>query len=169
ASTSTTTISTARPSTPQPTAAPSKPTTTTSTSPPSTPSSNSCDEMPDGFHASENDCSKFLLCLQGASYTMTCPAGTHFSSSKGYCVRIADASCSKSTTTSGLSPTTTTSPRNEFKCGADGFYADFNSCQKFIRCVNGNPYGFDCPKGLSFHADSLMCDHPDPSKCAGFY
>ncbi|KAK5982852.1 Acidic mammalian chitinase [Trichostrongylus colubriformis] len=156
----TTTTTTARPSTAQPTVSP--------TAAPTTASTNFCDEMPDGFHASDRDCSRFILCLQGTGYTMTCPAGLQFSPSKGYCVQIGDSSCSQSTTVTAVSPTTTKTPGNEFKCGADGFYADFDNCQKFIRCVNGNPYGFDCPKGLSFHVDSLMCDHPDPSKCAGF-
>ncbi|VDO51030.1 unnamed protein product [Haemonchus placei] len=113
-----------------------------------------------------------------ASYTMSCPTGMHFSPPKGYCVHIADSSCSPSTTVTTFSPTTTKTPGNvfltirapfsAFECGSDGFYADIKNCKRFIRCVNGNPYGFDCPKGLSFHADSLMCDHPDPSKCAGF-
>ncbi|KAK6060405.1 chitin binding Peritrophin-A domain protein [Cooperia oncophora] len=159
------TTTTARPSTPQPTVAPSVPPTAAPTTPPPT---NFCDEMPDGFHAMNNDCSQFILCLQGLSYNMSCPFGMHFSSPKGYCVHIADSRCSVSTTETSWSPTTTKTPGNEFQCGPDGFYADTKNCQKFIRCVNGNPYGFDCPKGLSFHADSLMCDHPDPSKCAGF-
>ncbi|WKY16981.1 hypothetical protein Q1695_001527 [Nippostrongylus brasiliensis] len=170
--TTTKTTTTARPSTPIPTVEPTKPTTTA-------PACNHCEKKPDGFYESESSCSQFLLCLKEASYTMSCPAKLHFSPSKGYCVAEADSDCSTKTTVATTTPaatptisetttTTTKSPDTKFKCDKDGFYADVKNCQKFIRCVNGIPYHFDCPNGLSFHSDSLMCDHPDPSKCAGF-
>ncbi|CAJ0609883.1 unnamed protein product [Cylicocyclus nassatus] len=145
------------------------PATTTAASTPARPvPSQSCEGKPDGFHALENSCSQFLLCLEDTGYVMSCPAELHFSRSRGYCVRTADSDCAPATTVTSTLASTTKTSGTAFNCKADGFYADEENCQKFIRCVNGRPYNFDCPNGLSFHTDTLMCDHPDPSKCAGY-
>ncbi|EYC03522.1 hypothetical protein Y032_0093g2637 [Ancylostoma ceylanicum] len=161
----TSTTTTAKP--PQP-PSPTTPPTTAAPVPTVPSHSKTCEQKPDGFHAWETSCSQFMLCLGGSGYVMSCPAGLHFSRSRGYCVQIGDSDCAPPTTVTTTLATTTKTSQDKFKCNADGFYADVKNCQKFIRCVNGLSYNFDCPNGLSFHADSLMCDHPDPSKCAGF-
>ncbi|KIH62626.1 hypothetical protein ANCDUO_07090 [Ancylostoma duodenale] len=82
---------------------------------------------------------------------MSCPAGLHFSRSRGYCVQIADSDCAPPTTVTTTLAITTKTSQDKFKCIADGFYADEKNCQKFIRCVNGLSYNFDCPNGKRIH------------------
>lgn len=115
------------------------------------------------------------------AYSLSCPTGLEFSSSLRYCTTSAAAGCKVTitTTTTTKGPTTTTkaaptvttttaaaTTSAPFKCTKDGFFGVPSDCLKFIRCVNGISYNFECPNGLSFHADTMMCDRPDPSKCA---
>uniref|UniRef100_A0A8R1DLK7 Chitinase n=2 Tax=Caenorhabditis japonica TaxID=281687 RepID=A0A8R1DLK7_CAEJA len=160
-------------------------TTTTSQKPVTTIASSTsfCSGKVDGQYSDSGDCGKFVLCLNSIAYSMSCPSGLHFSNSLKYCTSAATAGCTvtSSTTTTTRAPSTTTkaaptiattaSPKattaaSPFKCTKDGFYGVPEDCLKFIRCVNGLSYNFECPNGLSFHADTMMCDRPDPSKCA---
>lgn len=35
------------------------------------------------------------------------------------------------------------------------------NCGKFMNCVEGRGYTFDCPEGLAFNGDTYRCDWPD--------
>ncbi|CAI2357052.1 unnamed protein product [Caenorhabditis sp. 36 PRJEB53466] len=162
-------------------------TTTTTTAKPATTttiaatSSTVCSGKSNGQYADSTNCSKFVLCLNSVAYSIACPSGLQFSSSLRYCTTAATSGCVAATTASTTTnaPTTTTksaptvttttaktTTSAPFKCTTDGFFGVASDCLKFIRCVNGISYNFECPNGLSFHADTMMCDRPDPSKCA---
>ncbi|CAB3401119.1 unnamed protein product [Caenorhabditis bovis] len=162
-------------------------TTTTTTSRPSTtpappkPGFNCAGKL-NGHYPSTTDCNSFILCLDGSAYTMMCPAGLEYSAQLKHCAKPAVSKCKigkslpiiRSTVkpsvtlsrTTTKKPTATTPDDDSFKCEKDGFYGVVGNCLRFIRCVNGMSYNFECPNGLTFHNDSQMCDRPDESKCA---
>ncbi|CAD6187461.1 unnamed protein product [Caenorhabditis auriculariae] len=146
------------------------PTTTTKATTTTTSAPNSlCSGLLDGFNPLKGSCSDFLLCLSGKAYTLSCPSNLYFSAAKKYCVLPANSGCVLSTTAAPKTTTratTTTKAATKFTCTKDGFFGDVNDCNKFIRCVNGVAFNFDCPKGLTFNSQEGMCDNPDPSKCA---
>ncbi|CAI4225573.1 unnamed protein product [Auanema sp. JU1783] len=116
-----------------------------------------CIGKSDGFYA-DADCNKFVLCLSDRFYSMSCPSGLHFSQSRQYCVRQIESDCVNVGSSTMI-------PKTKFICPSDGFFGDKENCSKFYRCVNNISYSFECPFGLTFHKDSLQCDHPDLSKC----
>ncbi|XP_043285620.1 uncharacterized protein [Venturia canescens] len=40
-------------------------------------------------------------------------------------------------------------------------------CTKFCKCSNGQPYVYDCPAGLHFSPEKLVCDYPKDAQCSG--
>ncbi|PIC17720.1 hypothetical protein B9Z55_023861 [Caenorhabditis nigoni] len=170
-----TTVTTGRP--PMTSAVTTTTTTTRAPATTTTSSSNVCAGKANGQWPDVNNCGRFVLCINSQSYSMACPSGLQFSSSLKYCTTATASGCSvtttrATTTTTKAAPTvrtttaTPTTATEAFKCTKDGFFGVPSDCLKFIRCVNGLSYNFECPNGLSFHADTMMCDRPDPSKCA---
>ncbi|EFO82669.1 CRE-CHT-1 protein [Caenorhabditis remanei] len=152
-------------------------TTTTRASSTTTATTNVCAGRSNGYYPNPSNCGLFVLCLNSNSYSMSCPSGLQYSASLKYCTTAGLSGCTVSTTrapttTTKSAPTVTTTTARPtttsaaFKCTKDGFFGVPSDCLKFIRCVNGLSYNFECPNGLSFHADTMMCDRPDPSKCA---
>lgn len=38
---------------------------------------------------------------------------------------------------------------------------DRQNCGKFMNCVEGRSYVFDCPEGLAYNPETYRCDWPD--------
>jgi len=49
--------------------------------------------------------------------------------------------------------------------GGTGFVNDYSSCEAYFSCVGGNAFPVNCPDGLHFDADLLVCAPPDSVNC----
>lgn len=47
----------------------------------------------------------------------------------------------------------------------DSFFAHPDDCGQFYRCVGATPYFFNCPAGLYFNPNILVCDWPANVQC----
>jgi len=69
-------------------------------------------------------------------------------------------------TPSGIPTSAAPSPTEPFKCPEAGLYPDPSSCTSFLQCNDsGNVYKLNCPAGLHFNKDSLVCDWPYAAGC----
>ncbi|KAI6201364.1 Cht7 [Aphelenchoides besseyi] len=133
----------------------------------------SCIGQGDGFREITGSCREFALCLSGKSFRISCPADLEYSRVLGYCTYPTVSGCSTKpySMTYWTNSATTTLPnvseKQEFTCkkDMDGFYPDPNSCYHFYRCVTGTAYHFNCPVGLKFSKDTLMCNHANEVNC----
>lgn len=68
-----------------------------------------------------------------------------------------------------LVDTTTSAPSNTFDPNClvkgDSFFAHPDDCSQFYRCVGPTPYFFNCPAGLYFNPNILVCDWPANVRC----
>ena len=48
----------------------------------------------------------------------------------------------------------------------DSFFAHPNDCSQFYRCHGATSYFFNCPTGLYFNPDILVCDWPSNVQCS---
>jgi len=66
-------------------------------------------------------------------------------------------------------PTPSGPPPSEsgpFKCPEAGLFPDPTSCTSFIQCDDsGTVYKLNCPAGLHFSKESLVCDWPNAAGC----
>ncbi|XP_026823483.1 protein obstructor-E-like [Rhopalosiphum maidis] len=122
-------------------------------------SSNVCPER-NGRYPLGNQCDKYLQCENGVPTEKLCPDGLFFNSKSSIfsypCQYPPEVDCEGRTQ---LQPPQSTSdcPRQfgYFRLG------DETKCGKFLNCVNGIGYKFDCPEGLAFNELTFRCDWPD--------
>ncbi|XP_012249478.1 uncharacterized protein LOC100742970 isoform X2 [Bombus impatiens] len=133
-----------------------------------------------GLIAHASDCTKFLQCVNGATYIMDCGPGTVFNPSASVCdwphnVRgCEDALKSKEEVTTPMVPPdyedygngrlqshTTKQPR-KISCPVDytGLLPHPDTCNKFLQCVKGGTFIMDCGPGTAFNPAISVCDWP---------
>ncbi|XP_033297335.1 uncharacterized protein LOC117204237 isoform X3 [Bombus bifarius] len=133
-----------------------------------------------GLIAHASDCTKFLQCVNGATYIMDCGLGTVFNPSASVCdwphnVRgCEDALKSKEEVTTPMVPPdyedygngrlqshTTEQPR-KISCPVDytGLLPHPDTCNKFLQCVKGGTFIMDCGPGTAFNPVISVCDWP---------
>ena len=49
---------------------------------------------------------------------------------------------------------------------ADGLHPNPTDCNKFLSCANGKQWIMDCPAGLHFNPELLVCDWPENANCS---
>lgn len=68
-----------------------------------------------------------------------------------------------SSTTTQYSTTTTAS--DEFVCVTTGYFRDPENCATFYYCDRTSRYDFECPDGLVYDVENLVCNWPSVVKC----
>lgn len=96
-------------------------------------------------------CDKYITCIAGIPYNMTCPEGYHYfedtTNNDQYCISVAESDC--------------------FDCPATGIsYVPVpNSCSKYVLCVGGVPQPpVDCAP-LVFDPAFKSCNIPGSTDC----
>ncbi|XP_055920006.1 uncharacterized protein LOC129951723 [Eupeodes corollae] len=99
------------------------------------------------------DCTKFIKCSYGLGYTLSCPAGLHWSKPLSRCEAPGVACCN--------SNAVTTPP----VIGGGGCTFQYKphptDCNKLIQCVNGIEYELTCPQGSFWDKRTSKCSFTD--------
>ncbi|TKX27991.1 cuticular protein SlCPAP3-E4 [Spodoptera litura] len=120
-----------------------------------------------GYYAIENgDCSKYIMCQEGAATVMECPMGLVFNSEISICDWPSNVpQCSPSVFKDFVCPDP---PKDN-----DGLVSDIiykyrfgNQCKQYIACQLGHPRLLSCDGGLAFDEASQSCIDEDYVRCA---
>ncbi|XP_063216237.1 protein obstructor-E [Bacillus rossius redtenbacheri] len=112
-----------------------------------------------GRYPSPSQCDAYVECVEGVAREVLCPDGLLFNPRAQFtypCQYPVDVDCEGR---SGLQPAQPTDQcPHQF-----GYFllGDAANCGKFLNCVDGRGYEFDCPLGLAFSQEALRCDWPD--------
>ncbi|XP_063917514.1 probable chitinase 10 isoform X3 [Zophobas morio] len=109
------------------------------------------------------DCTKYVECYGGYSYSMSCRDGLWFSADQKTCVPPEESGCIASTTV----PSTSKLPDHDPRCiGNQGSLVPHpQSCDKFLECHQSRTFERTCPSGLHFAGDNGRCVSPKISTC----
>ncbi|EFA00422.1 peritrophic matrix protein 5-A precursor [Tribolium castaneum] len=148
------------------------PNPTSTITPPTTPSGNDDPRCANGNNDywPDPDCTKFVECYHGHGYIMDCPSGLYFDSVDKKCEDPSEADCGRTTPTPDPWTTTKSSDwTNDPDCpfpSADRYLFPYpGDCTKFLECWNGEKVAQECPAGLWFNPNLLVCDYPYHSGC----
>ncbi|XP_049952536.1 protein obstructor-E-like [Schistocerca serialis cubense] len=113
-----------------------------------------------GRFPSPQQCDAYIECEEGVATEKLCPDGLLFNPKARFfaypCQYPVNVDCEGR---SALQP-----PQSTEDCPRQyGYFlrGDTSNCGKFVNCAAGVGYEFDCPEGLAFNADTLLCDWPD--------
>jgi len=153
------------------------------------------EECAPGVHAHESECNTFYMCDHGHRFPdQTCPEGLLFNSELLVCDWPENVTCPEQPTdpTEGYLECVwdckkESKPWNQWKCypkcwmstimnptgyGVEyeacepGVHAHETDCDKYYQCDHGHRWpDQDCPEGLLFNADLLVCDWPENVSC----
>ncbi|XP_058790684.1 protein obstructor-E-like [Phymastichus coffea] len=114
---------------------------------------------PNGRFPVASQCDAYVECVDGVGEEKLCPEGLLFNPEARFnypCGYPIDVKCE------GRSALQPAQPSEEcphqygyFKMG------DQRNCGKFMNCVEGRGYVFDCPEGLAYNPETYRCDWPD--------
>ncbi len=105
----------------------------------------------DGFFPHPN-AHKFFRCVRGIDYEYICPADLVWNQAKGQ--------CDWSTHLQTPQLPNSHPEVSKFVCPhPNGYYAHPNNIHKFIQCLNGTPFEFNCPVSLIWNKKQLACDY----------
>lgn len=106
-------------------------------------------------------CDAYVECRDGVPEEKLCPDGLLFNAAAGVfaypCQYPIDVDCTGREQVQPARPT-------EDCPHQYGYYRMGNDpadCGRFLNCVEGRGYEFDCPEGLAFNGDLYRCDWPD--------
>ncbi|VDK44781.1 unnamed protein product [Anisakis simplex] len=103
--------------------------------------------------AIDGETSKYLSCVEGTYYQRMCPAGQIFRSDINACDvgPVVDSTNHQSNIVNEAC---------EESGGALGYRADPSNCKKFYQCAQGRWVSKDCPPGLVWNSNAVVCDWP---------
>ncbi|XP_024937981.1 uncharacterized protein LOC107265302 isoform X11 [Cephus cinctus] len=138
-----------------------------------------------GLLAHGSDCTKYLQCVNGDTYTMNCGPGTVFNPTINVCdwpynVRgcedalknVEEVAAATEVYRLPKSRETSQTVKRKVECPAyhTGLLAHPVDCKKFLQCANGITYVMDCGPGTVFNPTSSVCDWPyNVDGCARAY
>uniref|UniRef100_A0A0N5AT43 Chitin-binding type-2 domain-containing protein n=1 Tax=Syphacia muris TaxID=451379 RepID=A0A0N5AT43_9BILA len=125
-----------------------------------------CKRQPNGFYGHPSSCSYFVLCLNSKEFCIN-PYSLHTISIARKTPYMSKCSpeLTQTTAVTRSTPPHVSRTAKKFVCKQDGFYPDEENCKRFYRCYAGIKYPFDCPNGLHFNAETLLCDHAHKTPC----
>ncbi|ESP00986.1 hypothetical protein LOTGIDRAFT_140112 [Lottia gigantea] len=106
-----------------------------------------------GFYPDSNDCAYYYLCSGGIPHHIMCPTGTLWDQSVLTCNHASVAEC-----------------YTRYSCPEpEGLFPVDDDCGKYLNCYENIPYIQECPVGLHFNPDALLCDYPMEANCQSNY
>ncbi|XP_054721664.1 uncharacterized protein LOC129231358 [Uloborus diversus] len=122
-----------------------------------------CQQKSNGVYADEISCRKFHFCVNGETFSYSCPSGFSFDNGIKQCrVLTPNESCNDITLKEHDNSKT-------FTCSYldDGMYPDFASnCRRYFVCENGKTIPVYCPDSQIFSSIKMMCDKEDNVRCS---
>lgn len=108
----------------------------------------------DNLHYLPNtiDCTKYYLCHHGIPVEKSCAPGLHFSNTSGKCMLPSQANCQ-------LSCPEIDEP------GVMVFLPNFDDCQRFFACYNGEPNPKFCTDGFLWDDKNNWCNFREKVDC----
>lgn len=109
-----------------------------------------CDLCESCFIPVGNDCASYIFCRNGTGYKLRCTESLLFNPKIEACDVASNVDCPNPPKT---------------RCQKANGLFPAEECSQFIHCSNGIAYLKDCPDGLNFNAQTLVCDWPESAKC----
>ncbi|RZC33824.1 peritrophic matrix protein 5-A [Asbolus verrucosus] len=97
------------------------------------------------------DCNRFIECYGAQSTVMVCPPHLYFNEVRQLCDWPSESGCDGDDDPRCVDGTTSYWPHPE--------------CTKYIECYQGQGYTMECPSGLYFDPEDIMCEDPSQSSC----
>jgi hypothetical protein len=130
--------------------------------------------MEDILLPNPRDCSRYFLCGDnGMAFERACPAGLHFSESRGWCDFPDIAQCANRVTTVNPRPQPPNRPVGipDSRCPSVDSAAHTvhlphaTDCARFYKCMGGMAFEYNCPAGQHFNIERDWCDWPRLANC----
>lgn len=109
-----------------------------------------CDICNSCFIPDESDCASYMYCQNGTGHRLRCTGDLLFNPNSETCDLASNVKCPNQPASKCPKP--------------DGLFPA-KDCSQFIHCSHGIAYLKDCPDGLRFNAQILVCDWPENVKC----
>ncbi|XP_013774373.1 uncharacterized protein LOC106459308 [Limulus polyphemus] len=113
--------------------------------------------------ADPNDCSKFILCVNGHAVEQKCSDGLLFNPKSENCDYAKNVNCNR-TCDKDCDDKPTVPPGNYCK-KPSGLFPHPTKCNLFIHCSNYIPHTKECPSILHFNPRLRVCDWPWIAGC----
>ncbi|KAF7993220.1 hypothetical protein HCN44_006280 [Aphidius gifuensis] len=112
-----------------------------------------------GRYPVQGQCDAYIECIDGVPTEKLCPDGLLFNINARFnypCGYPIDVNCEGRPQLQRAAPTDDCPHQyGYFKLGDDV------DCGRFMNCVDGVGFEFNCPEGLAFSKDTYRCDYPD--------